>query len=233
MLIGIAAVLAAFPYTYIQSHGSWAVPIARDWGESVPPGLVFAFQFSLLTTIALISAFTGSLLHDRYKLPGLGEPREAYRTFIKWGGWAAVAGIFLGWFLHDRFFYAVVPAKTGIYMYPKDIFTSATLVVQTVFTKEVIFRFGLLTLAVGLFRGKHNTLAVILTALFAPALSLRQLLFVDYAFFDFHTVSTLIWSLSLNLLVGFIYVKKGLFSTMTVRMCVDLRYLIYPLLGMI
>ena len=227
------AAITSFPYLFYQTLGPWSGPIARDWGIKGEAGTVFAFQFSLLAAIALLCAIIGVFLSERYNLPGFGDPRESYRAVLRYGGLAAIGGLIVGWTLHDRFFYQIVPENVGIELYPRSVLWSVSLVMYTSIMKEMIFRFGMLTLMAGLFRGKYHYLAVVLTSIFASAFSLREFQFVDYPKLDINVWLCVAWSLISNFVSGLVFIKKGLWPTMAIRACIDSRYIIFPILGMV
>ena len=227
------ASVTAFPYIFYQTMGPWAEPIARDWGVKGESGTIFSFQFSLLIAVGFLCCVIGFFLSERYNLPGLGDIRETNRAVYRWGGWAAIGGLIVGWVLHDRTFYRVVSSGLGIELYPRSVLWSAALVLYTSIMKEIIFRFGMLTLMAGLFRGRFNYLAVILTTVFAAAFSLREFQFVDYPKLDIYIFLAVAWSLVSNAVSGVVFIKKGLWPTIAIRACMDSRYIVFPLLGMV
>jgi len=234
LLLAIAASVVSFPYIFLQTMGPWSEAIARDWGAGGEAGTVFMFQFSLLAAVTFLCAVIGVFLAGKYGLPGFGSPKNAAAIFGRWGGWAIVGGLLLGYSLHDRIFYRVIPEKTGFNLYPREWISLMSLVLHNSVLKETVFRFGFVTLLAGLFRGKggHVT-AVLLVAVFASCMALRQFYFAGHLEFDAPVVASVTWSFLLNVLTGMVYVKKGLWPAMTVRACVDLRFLIYPALGLV
>jgi hypothetical protein len=213
--------------------GSWSSAISRDWGDKIDPGTVFLFQFSLTAGVIFICAMVGAFLAERYKLPGLGAPKDAYRTVYRYGAPALLAALVIGWLLNDRFFYQVAPAYSDVNLFPRGILWCAALVLHNAVMREVVLRFGMLTLVAGLFGGKRPMVAVIVTATFASVLSVRQFIFVDYPIIDHYVWFSTIWSFLLNIAVGTAYVKKGLWAAMSMRACLDARFVLYPLLGMV
>jgi len=231
--LGILASAACFPYAFHQSMGSWSDAISRDWGDKIDSGTVFLFQFSLTVAVILICAMIGAFLAERYKLPGLGSPLEAYLTAYRYGAPALLAALLIGWRLNDRFFYQVAPAYSDVSLYPHEILWCVALVFHNAIMREVVLCFGMLTLVAGLFRGKRPMIAVVITAVFTAVLSIRQLVFVGYPMLDHFVWFSIIWSFLLNMVVGTVYIKKGLWAAMSMRACLDARFVIYPLLGMI
>ena len=231
--MGIVASAASFPYLFYQSMGPWSASIARDWGVTGEAGTIFVFQFTLLAAVVFICSITGVFLAERYNLPGFGKPRDVYNIVYRYGAPTLLFGMIAGWLLHDHTFFKVVPLDTGIYLYPRKILWSATLLLHNSGANELVFRFGVLTLAAGLFRGKHHYLAVFLTSFFITVLSIRELHFVDYARMDARVWCCVIWSLLSNVMLGVVYVRKGLWAAMSLRACLDARFLLYPVLGMV
>ncbi len=233
LLLTIAASAVSFPYIFLQTMGPWSEAIARDWGVEGEAGTVFMFQFSLLVAITFLCAVIGVFLASKYGLPGFGSLKDAFKVFRRWGAWAIVGGLVVGYFLHDRTFYRVIPQETGFYLYPDGWISLVSMVLHTSVLRELVFRFGFVTLLAGLFEGrKGQVAAVLLVAAFASYLAVRQFSFVGYFGFDGLVAASLAWSFLLNALTGMVYVKKGLWSAITVRGCIDFRFLIYPALGL-
>lgn len=234
LLLTIAATAVSFPYVFLQTMGPWAKAIARDWGMKGEAGTVFMFHFALLAAATFLCAVIGVFLAGKYNLPGFGSPKDAATLFRRRGAWAIAGGLILGYFLHDRTFYRIIPEQTGINLYPEGWISLVSLVLHTSISRETVFRFGFVTLLAGLFRGKRGQIAaVLLVAAFASYLAVRQFYFVGYYEFDGLVVASVAWTFLLNALTGMVYVRKGLWSAATVRACVDLRFLIYPALGLV
>lgn len=232
LFIGVIASAAAFPYLYFQTLGPWAKPISRDWSPNISPAVILYYQFSLLVAAVLISAVIGTFLSEKYSLPDIGADRDETLLFLKrWSGWAIIGGLIFGWLMHDRTFYIVVPTLGGLDMYPRNIPMSAMLILHNAVMKEVVLRYGMVTLAVGLFGKNRSDFAVVITSLIAPLFAFRQLMFVEYPALDVLSFLSMIWTLALNLALGLIYVRKGLAATMSMRACIDFRFIVYQILG--
>ena len=109
-------------------------------------------------------------------------------------------------------------------MYPRNPFTSFAYVAE-----EVLFRFGILAIAFRLTRS--ISASVLIAAVFNIGAGLRAVYFGD-ASPPIGLVSVaVIKSFALSILFGYLYVKKGLLPTMTVRFIIGLKFAVYAFIS--
>ena len=227
LLLGFVASAAMFLYSTLQYQSVWKLKIDDYAGGPSSGFKLFLANVFLATLSAFICAAAGTFLSKRYNLPGEGDPEglpRLWRLYLS----AGLIAMPLGYFMHDRIFLV----GTAVHGWPSiipDSFTGAgAQILHGVFFKEVVFRFGMLTLFAGLFRGNRNWWAVGGTAAFMAGMSMKELSFAGHAVgYDLITLSTFGWALIINAALGAVYIKKGLWPAMALRACIDIRYFIY------
>ena len=147
---------------------------------------------------------------------GLSKRLVRDTPLLVFGG-LALAG--LTYFLFDRYFYVVSPGS-----YPTSVLMLFCLPVKGAVTDEVILRLGLLTPAVGLL--KHRGAGVILIAALASLMSLRYFQFLGIPVgLNYVTIAHLVLSFLGNVVLGSLYVSRGLMHTMILKAVYGSRYL--------
>lgn len=181
-------------------------------------------ELFVLFLICLLSAMAGFSLYRRSGLPGLGNPEGVLRSlpFLS----ALGSGmIILSYFLFDRFFLKISPLS-----YPKDLLYIISFPFQGAFTDEIILRFCMVTLAVGLV--KHKGAGVGIVSAFASLMTIKYFYFLglspglNYIF----TVQILLSFLS-NFLLGYLYVTRGLLYSMALKFIFGTKYFLLFVLG--
>ena len=231
LFLGLASSVVVFIYLDHQVRISWSAALIRKFGNPDAAREAFLAEFLLASMSVFVCAGVGFFLARRYRLPGMGDIREL-RRFVPWLILAGLSASPVAYFLHDRVFLVGAREKGCVEMIPGGIGWSLVFVAYGVLFKEVIFRFGLMTLISGLFRGRRPWLAVGGITVFAAGLSLRELGFAGHMpENNLITLSVFIWALIFNAALGAACVKKGLWGAMALRICVDLRFVLYAVLG--
>lgn len=232
-LLWFASSAAAFLYIGHQVTEPWREKITEHAGGAHAGFQFFLAEFAFSSFALLVCSIVGFTLSERYKLPGTGDVkglRGLWSIILP----AAFLGGLLGLFLHDRTFAEGAQLHGWPQMLPEGIRWSLAFIVYDALTKEVLMRFGILTLFAGFFRGKHPWWAVMGTAIFAAGLSMKELSFPGHSpDYDWVTVSVFAWALIFNLALGAIYIKKGLWASMCLRALVDMRFLIIAITKLI
>lgn len=230
MLLGFVSSAATFLYLGHLVNGPWGPSIQRKTGGAQAAFYLFLAEFAFAAFCVFACSCVGFLLSERYRMPGPGNIRElksSSQMFVIIG----IIAFPFGYFLHDRIFMMGTSQHGWPAMIPQGVGWSLALMAYGALFKEVVFRFGLITLISGLFRGRHPWWAVAVVTAFAGVLSFQELVFVKHRLgFDITTVSIYIWALMFNAVLGAVYVKKGLWATMAARLCVDFRFVLYVLI---
>jgi hypothetical protein len=214
----LAAAIAVFNLPYFH-YLIFAVPNRTSLAVILKPwGFLWAEIF-LLFMLGLLASMVGFSFVDRYKLPGLGDPKGLIGSLP---GLLAVgaAMITLSYFLFDRYFFVISP-----HSYPQDFLYLLSLPFQGAFTDEIILRFCLVTLCMGIF--KRKSLAVIFVSALASLFSVKYFYFFGIMF-DLNVLSLthLLLSLSSNLILGYVFVSRGLIYSITLKFIFSLKYFI-------
>lgn len=230
-MLSFMASAAMFLYSALQYHSAWK-PKIDDYAGGQNAGVnLFLASVLLATLSAFICAAVGSFLSKRYNLPGEGDLKDLPRLWKLYLP-AGLIAMPLGYFMHDRIFLMGTAVHGWAPIVPDSLPKAGAQMLHGVFFKEVVFRFGMLTLFAGLFRGNRNWWAVGGTAAFTAGMSIKELSFAGHAVgYDLTTLSAFGWALIINAALGAVYIKKGLWPAMALRACIDIRYFIYPFLN--
>ncbi len=205
-----------FHYLLVQAPGQNSMQSFPN-----PYGILFS-QSGLYFVICLLSIMVGYGFKSRYRLPGFGridQWRKSLPALLLIG----LSVLVFSYLVFDRYFMAVSPVP------PPDSFVYLIAIpLNGTLTDELILRFGFVTLGVGLCRNK--TAGVALVAFFAAMLTEKYFRFtgiepgMDHLF-----AIRFVLAFSINFLLGYLFVTRGLLYSMTVRLVLGLRY---PLLAL-
>lgn len=216
-LVAGAAYLASAPHAaYLAQHSS-----ARLGGLSADQ--VLAVDLLRLGVVTILASLIGAFFSGRNGLPGLGGSttlRAAWRWYL--GGAALSLGLYFaaGTLLAARF-----PAQ-----YPCTIGWAAVALAKNSVFEEVIARYGMMTLAVGVLRSK--VAGILVQATFFTLVSLRSLPSgADGISADVPTTLAIAAAFVVHLASGAVYARHGLLAASLFRAAAGLRLLIHPAIG--
>ena len=219
MGLTLAAAVFTLPYFhYLIFH----VPRGQHRPIFMHPWRLLGNQLFLLVILCLIASLTGLVFSRRLKLPGLGDFRQALESlpFILAAGGLL---LFLSYGLFDRHFFDLSPTS-----YPQDWIYVVTFPLKGAFTDEIILRLCLVTLAVGLCRRKLP--AVVITSALVSFFSIKYWQFMGITpMFERLFVTQLVLSFTANVLLGHIYLNRGLLAAMLLRLVFGLKYALVAL----
>ena len=161
----------------------------------------------------------GFSFSNRYKLCGLGDPRALVSSLPLVVAGGAVITI-LSYFFFDRFFFEISPAS-----YPRNPLFLLSYPFKRAFTDEIILRFCLVTIAVGLFKSKST--GVILVSAFAAVAAVKYFHFIGLPV-GLNTIflTQLFLGFLANLLLGYLFVARGLLFSMSLGFIFGMKYMI-------
>jgi hypothetical protein len=218
--LAVPAALLAIPYFYFllfdfpRRSGPDSLQKAQAllWGQT-----------AMIFVICLLSGFAGAVFTRRLSLPGLGD----IRRWKKEAPYLAAAGLALMLFIYltfDRYFYAVSPG-----FYPDLSLYMVLLPLKGAFTEELILRYGLVTIAVGICRHRYGGAALV--AGFATILSLEFFQFAGIPLeWNYICIMQLILAFLANFILGAVFVTRGLLAAMTIKLMLEMRYALAALL---
>lgn len=210
--------IPSFHHMLVESMQSDPAPVFKyDYR------LVLMMELFMLFFTCFLSSVSGFSLRQKYDLPEIWD----YGHLKKWFPVLILTGIGMGgmtFFLFDRHFYFISPES-----YPSSPLYVISRPFKLAFTNEVILRFGLVTILVGLF--KNKIVAVTLVSLFASFLTMKYFRFmgIDYPYNDFFQIQFFI-SFTANFLLGLCYIKLGLFYSMALHFLFGWRLLFVVLI---
>jgi hypothetical protein len=167
LVLAIASTLFTLPYFH---HLISEVSYRERLPQSTDSFIILLTQLLLLFILTFLSAMVGFSFSSRYKLHGLGDPRALVSSLPLVVAGGAVITV-LSYFFFDRFFFEISPAS-----YPRDPLFLLSYPFKRAFTDEIILRFCLVTIAVGLFKSKSA--GVVLVSAFAAIATVKYFHFI-------------------------------------------------------
>lgn len=214
--LAICSTLFTLPYFY---YLIFIVPGGGHFPETPNPlGLLFSELF-LLFILCFLSAIVGFSFSKRFELPGFGDPKYFFQSLplLLVLGIAMVA---LSYFLFDRYFFKISPIS-----YPKEALYFISFHLKGAFTEEIILRFCLVTLSVGLLKSKGA--GVILVSIFASLFTVKYFLFFGIKFgLNYLFIAQILLSFSANIFLGYIFITRGLLYSMALKFLFGIKYII-------
>jgi len=214
LALAIPATLLALPYFYFLLFD-----FPRNGGASGFDNAqaLLRGQLAMIFAICMLSAIGGIMFTRRLNLPGIGDiTRWRYELPYLMGGGLTL--MVIAYLAFDRYFYSVSPES-----YPDLSLYMILLPIKGAFTDELILRFGLVTIGVGICRNRYG--GAVLVAVFAAILSFKYLEFAGVPMeWNYICIMQLFLSFAVNLILGIVFVTRGLLSAMTVKLMVEMRY---------
>jgi len=179
-------------------------------------GFLFT-ELLILFIICLLSSMVGFSFSKRLDLPGFGNLRRFPQSIpILLVVGAVMAG--LSCFLFDRYFFEISPSS-----YPKDPLYLISYPFKGAFTEEIILRFCLVTLGVGILR--NRTASVILVSALASTFTIKYFYFIGIGFgLNYLFITQLLLSFLANLILGYLFVTRGLLYAMALKFLFGIKY---------
>lgn len=182
-------------------------------------------QLMLLFILTFLSAMVGFSFSARYQLQGLGDPRgllSSLPVVLVSGGLM----IMLSYFLFDRYFREISPVS-----YPTNLVFLLSYPFKKAFTDEIIIRFCLITIVVGLLKSK--TAGVVIVSLFATIATIKYFHFIGLKVgIDPIFINQFLIGFLANLFLGYLFVARGLLYSMCLGFLFGLKYLLMALLSL-
>jgi len=207
--LAVCSTLLALPYFHylmfeVLSEG------LNSWG------LLF-MELLLLFILCLLSSIIGLSFSKKFGLPGFGDPGSFNRS-IPLLLTLGVVMISLSYFLFDRYFYHVSPLS-----YPKNALCLISLPFKGAFTEEIILRLCLVTLSVGFL--KHKGAGVVLASVVATLFTIKYFHFIGIKYdLNYLFVTQLLLSFTAHLLLGYLFVTRGLIYAMALKFLFCIKY---------
>jgi hypothetical protein len=219
-ILATAAAVSAIGYFHylVFDVPSGGPPAGQD------PWTFLAFEVMLLFLILLLSALVGFSFSPRLGLPGFGRMKELLYALplLIVGGLILVATSYL---VFDRYFYAIAPVS-----FPRQPIYLFTIPFKAALADETILRLGLVTVGVGLTRNKGA--GVILMSAVSSLLTVKYFEFIGIPFALNHFyILYLLLSFLGNIILGWLFVTRGLAYAMALKFVIGCKYLLIIWLG--
>jgi hypothetical protein len=215
LLLSLISTLAAAPYFYyltVKVMPSGAIPAGRGpWAVIVP-------HLLLLFLLTFFCALAGYLFYARHDLPGFGSGKNLVKDMPL----LAAAGLVLAamtYILFDRYFVHLSPQS-----YPRNNFYIIAVALKAALTEEIILRWGITTLAVALLKSKKWGVA--LSSIIAVLFTFKYFNFIEIKIsWSYIFIAQVTLTLLSNLVLGYLFVTRGLIHSMVLKFLLGLRYL--------
>ncbi len=213
--LGLISAVAAVPYFYYLAAKvmplSGAVYGKSAWFLILP-------QVMLLFLLCFLCSLGGYLFFRRQKLPGFGSLSRLAKDIPI----LAACGLVLtgaSYFLFDRYFFTLSPVS-----YPENFFYIMAVVIKAAFTEEIILRWGITTLAIALV--KNRKWGVILASGAASLLTFKYFKFIQIEInWSYIFIVRFGLTFLFNLILGYLFVTRGLFHSMGLKFFMGARYI--------
>jgi len=186
------------------------------------PGTVLVAELFLLFIICFLSAMIGFTFSKRAGLPGFGTAENWFQSLplLLLAGFGMIA---VSWLLFDRHFIQISPVS-----YPDHPLYLVFFPFKGAVTDEVIMRFGLLTVCVGILR--RRIAGIVTVSLFASLLTLKYFRFIGISpDFSYLFVMQMLLSFVSHFVLGYVYVTRGLLQSMTLKLIFGAKYVLLVL----
>lgn len=181
-------------------------------------------QLIMYIVLIFLCSMIGFGYSQKYSLGGFGKLHHLKRDMIYILLICLPAGLLI-YFAYDRFLIEAIPS-----IYPKNSQWGFAKALMTSSTYEIVSKFGLVTVVMGIFKNRH--IAVLLPALFFTALIGGT--FSDYRVdfgINYLSIAAVITSLFYNIVSGYVYAYRGLLTVFALRFVLDMKYMIYAFIN--
>ncbi len=186
------------------------------------PNAVLTAELLLLFVICFLSSMTGFIFSKRAGLPGFGTA-ENWMHSLPLLVFLGFGMIVCSWLLFDRHFIQISPVS-----YPDHPAYLLFFPLKGALTDEIIMRFCLLTICIGLLR--RRLAGIFIVSLFASLLTLKYFRFIGISpGFNYLFLMQMLLSFVSNFLLGYVYVTRGLLSSMTLKLIFGAKYVLIVL----
>jgi hypothetical protein len=219
--LAVCSTVFAIPYFH---HLIFLSPMMAPLPLSLGLRGFLLMELLILFIICLLSSIVGFSFYQRHGLPGFGDKNQFVKSIPLLLLLGALITI-LSYLLFDRYFIKLSPSS-----YPKNLLYIVSFPLKAAFTEEVILRFSLVTIGVGIFRSRAA--GVVLAAAVASLFTLKYFQFVGISVgFDYLIITQLLISFTANLVLGYLFVTQGLLYAMALNFLFGMKYLVISLLS--
>ncbi|HAV42628.1 TPA: hypothetical protein DCX15_01235 [bacterium] len=214
--IGVVCTLVSLPCIYYHCFVGSRKELLEIFPPRVLPGVMLLHVWQILIVSFMCAAF-GLAWSKKYGLRGIGDPKEVKRNLWKF----LLVGILVAttsYLLFDRTLSIKAPS-----LYPSNPLWILSISLKASFFNEIV-RFGMMALVARLTRNIH--VANIVVSGFLVYIGIRSFRLVGLGFdWDHFSLLCVGYSFIFNLLMGYLYARFGIISTMLIQFLIGLRLL--------
>lgn len=222
LLLSQICVLISLPHLYyLYFIGMKDIVLKTFKTEHLP--YLMTIQIWQVFFVTLCCAICGLGWSKKFNLVGFGNLWELKRIWLKLITLGLLLGSISAAFFDTRF-KSIAP-----YYYPANPLWALSILIDSAFFIETI-RFGMMMIAFRLIRRLY--LSNILTALFLTLVGLKSFSFLPIGVNNLNLISILafLFNLVFQLILGYVFIKKGLICALFVHIIYGLKYLYFAIL---
>lgn len=216
-VLALLTCLFTLPYFYHLIFGVSGSIVRTEYSN---PWILLFTQLFLLLIVSLLSATVGLSFSRRFGLPAVWD-RNIFMNSVPLLLFLGVTMAFLSYILFDRFFVGISPNS-----YPKGMLYLISFPFKNAFADEIILRLCFLTICIGLL--KNRIAAVILLSIIASLFSIKYFNFMGIEYTRVF-ISHFVLSFIANLILGYVFVTRGLSCSMFLKFIYSMKYVIVTL----
>ncbi|MEW6095346.1 MAG: hypothetical protein AB1567_02290 [bacterium] len=217
LILSEVCVIASLPYLYYMYFIGMREIILKKFLPKHLPYLVIhdVWYIFIATFLCGVCGFGWS---KKYGLCGFGSFLDFKKDWLKLLIIGGVIGI-LSYQFFDKPFKSIAP-----YYYPTNPIWALTIPINSAFFIETI-RFGMVSLVQRLIKNVH--FANFSIAFFFAIVGLKSFIFIGLDFnWSALAIACFTFTVLLNIVLGYIFIKKGLISTIFVHLVADLKFVV-------
>jgi len=185
--------------------------------EGLNPWTLLLSELLLLFILCFLSSMVGFSFSKKFGLPGFGDIESLKGSMNLLLTLGAIMTC-LSYFLFDRYFFSISPVS-----YPENMVYIISMPFKGAFAEETILRLCLVTLSVGII--KHKGAGVLMASILGSLFTVKYFHFMGIEYgFNYLFVTHLLLSFTSNLLLGFLFVTRGLVYAMALKFLFGMKY---------
>ncbi|MBW1802337.1 MAG: hypothetical protein JRJ85_16605 [Deltaproteobacteria bacterium] len=214
LVLALVATIFSIPYIY---HLILLRPFTSPLILHLGLYKFLVIEMLLLFTLCLLCALIGFSFSQRRGLPGLGDT-TGFLSSIPLLLCIACLMTVLSYVFFDRHFFKLSPAS-----YPRNALYLLTFPLKAAFLDELILRFALVTIGIGIFR--RRLIGVLFGAVAATLFGLKYLQFIGIPFrLNELLIVKFLLSFTAAFILGYFFVARGLIYSMCLNFLFNLKY---------
>lgn len=216
LILSQICVIASLPYYYYMYFiGMREIILKTFLPKHLPYLMIFDVWYVFIVTF--LCGLCGFAWSKKYGLCGFGSFLDFKKHWLKLLIIGGLIGV-ISYYFFDKPFRSMAPSY-----YPTNPLWALIIPINSAFFQETI-RFGMISLVQRLVKNAHFANCSI--AFFFAIVGIKSFIFVGLNFnWSVLSINCFIFTVLLNIVLGYIFIKKGLISTIFVHLVVNLKFL--------